>query len=1569
MNTPTCRTPYRAIRLIVAVLALLTPWFPAASSQAAPLAQGGPITVDLMAVADARTQAGSPDANFPTGFLWMGTPNGHRVYVQFDLSVLPVDATIDAAALRLEFTGTYSGTKDVEVGQVDGAWTESGLTWANQPNITWGGPVQTVNTAGSIDWDVLPLAQAWHAQTTPNHGFGLRGTAGNVLKAAYSKDNSPLQGPRLIITYSLPPDPGNPRPDLGDAPDSSNHHNIINTAYLAGAVAGRFPTVWDDPTGQPAGPRHANQTMEGILGNYLSREAEADAGPDQDGPNNILRHSVSGVVGDVADNDRGDDGWRNRNIKFVDCRKKTLTVRVSKAPNATRKFMVLNVWFDGNRDGDWQDVSPCRLSPGAPAEASYEWIVQDHIIDMTAIPAGGFLDFQVNTERILNDTPGLPHWMRFTLSEKRAVQPGGGAYPDGRGPHPDSAPGSYQFGETEDIFQRPPPQGEDGELILEKRVLDADPSVPYAGEVTYQIRLRHEGGSQPIEAEIRDELPYPLHLRSQVDSGGNVFLVAVESPTGGASPLAANLEYKTPGSGVVQQVVTWEGTLSPNSEIRLSFKVHVHPICGPNQQTETIHNVAQARPIGGSQITAEDTFTALCAGYTTRDIEFEATPRPFDANDPINPGQLPWRGQVLNNHAVPVTLGFFQTAQAPTAAKAGMTGNEDNDPRFLEKITLKPGEKRSLELLLDNPAKPGDSLTDPNEQTITAIPRYCILSIEDTHCPDAAKHPHLIGEAPPLQFTPRPNDLGDAPDSSNHPAAAMTAYPGVMAHFPTVFDPATGLPEGPRHRHPRPLHLGPQVSREAEADLGPDEDGVNNLNPAANVPNLDQFDDGSRLINLAHCQPATAQVQVAVSPQAAAWFGEQNRPAYLNVWLDSNRDGDWADGFTCQDEAGQNHAVVEHILIDFPIDVAALGPGLHNLNNIPTDRIAWPATLLQRPWVRFTLSERESNKTLQFGGLTYGDGRGYPTPFRTGETEDHRLTPPGGEGDGPDVAVRVSGSRKQQHSLNDAAGREAAMLGELIHLKIDLTNHGPQPASRGFGNITLKKGLRPAETLEAQTGYKLKQAVGPGLQPGDVAETADGITINLPELPAGGNNTVLLVFEPSAAARGQIAAEDISANVEVTITGDVNPADNSAEMILKPAAGTPMVGVPLGDPASVWAKRDTTCRSTFDLSIRGEVGQTLDLFLDGEMLTQLSMTADTASYPLKDLENGSHQVFVRDANRIISPRDAASGLPTAKYHVNSSLPIDPMSLTFTDSRGAVIHPPTLSWSWRDTNVSSWLRPGETYEVGLDACSSDPGLAITLMLDDTLLTRLNDHDGDGHYTGSYTPDLAGRQAEAAEATLRFVVSGRGVEQTFATRLATPAPGIIRAAGSNQPLAGANVSALYPAGAATYLPLPAAISSEPNQQVTGADGAYTFTVPNGLYRLDVARDGYQPYHSNDITVDDGNLAVDLHLSPAIDEVAGQIIYITEQSFAPAVVTAKPGTVIMWVNAALDDQAISRAGGWESGLLNSGASYKIKLDAAGTYAYQDSTDPTKTGLIIVQDEDGADLTHQVFLPLVIK
>jgi hypothetical protein len=560
-------------------------------------------SVELVATQDARTQAPSEDGSFDGTILWTNT-QAHQSFVAFDLTALPVDAIIERAELRLYFNGHYAGSNSVDVGQVEGAWDETTLTWNNQPSIAWTGPSAEVNdAAGDIGWDVTEMARSWHAGQAENYGFGLRSlTPGG--KQFWSREALNGLPPRLVITYSLPAVPPGPVPDSGDAPDSTNHHGAVNTAYPG--VPGNFPTVYQVPAGQAAGPRHDNITLQAFLGNFISREQEADAGPDADGPNNILRNAA-GVIADTSNRDRGDDAWRNPNFRFYNCLRQTLKVRVSRPLGATKKQMYLNTWFDGLRDGDFGDSALCTPPNGAAAQASSEWIVRNHAVDLTQITPGSFVDLDVRTERVLNLTEGLPHWMRFTLSEAPAVAPPVGL-PDGRGPHPLSPAKSFKLGETEDVLQVPPPPGLLGNLVLEKRVLDADDIVPQGGIVTYEIRLKNEGGTGVAPAFIRDQLPAPMHTVPLAPSS-----IDVRSP-GGAYPLEANIAV-TPGpTGAPELVVLWDGELAPNSEVTVRFQVHVHPTCNPFQAQRSILNVARAGGLGSPLVSAQASFLADCPG-------------------------------------------------------------------------------------------------------------------------------------------------------------------------------------------------------------------------------------------------------------------------------------------------------------------------------------------------------------------------------------------------------------------------------------------------------------------------------------------------------------------------------------------------------------------------------------------------------------------------------------------------------------------------------------------------------------------------------------------------------------------------------------------------------------------------------------------------------------------------------------------------------------------------------------------------------------------------------------------
>jgi uncharacterized repeat protein (TIGR01451 family) len=597
----------------------------AQATEAASAARQTGVTT-LLATQDARTQQASGDRNFPTGILWTNTL-GHQSFVEFDMTELPADARIESAELELYFNGNYeNGENTVEVGRVDAAWDELTLTWNNQPSISWSGSSSVVgDVEGDVSWNVTDIVQSWQSGNAENHGFGLRSPEpGGKQYWSREKADETLR-PRLVITYSVPVPPPGPAPECGDAPDSTNHHGAPNTAYPG--VPGNFPTVYQVPAGQIAGPFHANATLEAFLGNFISREPEADQGPDGDGRNNILR-TAAGAIVDIANQDFADDGLRDRNIRYYNCLKQTVTVRVSRPIGATTANMFLNAWFDGDRSGDWTGGGSCTPPFGGPAQPSTEWIIRDYPVDMTAIAPGSFVDLEVPTERIFNPTEGSPHWMRFTLSEIPAVVPPAGGLPDGRGPHPLSAQQSFAFGETEDYLQIPPPPGELGELVLEKRVIGADDLLSPGDIVTYQIRLTNEGGTGPAPAFIRDVLPAVM-----IPWPFTPAAVDVKSP-GGAAPLVAEVGVDWVPS-VPELFVNWAGTLDPDASITLEFDALLaDPRCTPFQSQRSLLNVAEAGGLGGPNVSAQASFLADCPGG----LVAEPVDLPIDLDDfRVNP--------------------------------------------------------------------------------------------------------------------------------------------------------------------------------------------------------------------------------------------------------------------------------------------------------------------------------------------------------------------------------------------------------------------------------------------------------------------------------------------------------------------------------------------------------------------------------------------------------------------------------------------------------------------------------------------------------------------------------------------------------------------------------------------------------------------------------------------------------------------------------------------------------------------------------------------------------------------
>jgi len=221
-------------------------------------------------------------------------------------------------------------------------------------------------------------------------------------------------------------------------------------------------------------------------------------------------------------------------------------------------------------------------------------------------------------------------------------------------------------------------------------------------------------------------------------------------------------------------------------------------------------------------------------------------------------------------------------------------------------------------------------------------------------------------------------DLGDAPDSTNNFSRNMTAYSGVKANFPTVYNDGSDIgPFGPAHLNDQVVaYLGKSITAETEADKGADDDGLNNINPSSGTKNNDKGDDGVVTpLNLPTCQWTTFEYSVnVVDPEI---------DLYVNVWFDWNRDGDWDDTLECAQGLAKEWAVQNQLLFNLPVGI----------NKITSPAVLpWHPTSPEQIWMRITLSEQPW-KHGSNPGVKGNAGSGPEEKYLFGETEDYYFIP------------------------------------------------------------------------------------------------------------------------------------------------------------------------------------------------------------------------------------------------------------------------------------------------------------------------------------------------------------------------------------------------------------------------------------------------------------------------------------------------------------------------------------------------------------------------------------------------
>ena len=185
-----------------------------------------PTTV-LNATADTYIDKNAANLNYgaSTSLVVDKSGSGHgnqRALLEFDLSSIPVGATITGAALQMEAT-SLSDPFDISVYQMTESWVEgtgdgtdvAGADWTTRDDATsWasgvGGsfvtssPVATLSakSTGQHRWDITSLVQQWHDGTSANHGL-LLGSPDSGTESVTYDSREGVSVPELVITYEV----------------------------------------------------------------------------------------------------------------------------------------------------------------------------------------------------------------------------------------------------------------------------------------------------------------------------------------------------------------------------------------------------------------------------------------------------------------------------------------------------------------------------------------------------------------------------------------------------------------------------------------------------------------------------------------------------------------------------------------------------------------------------------------------------------------------------------------------------------------------------------------------------------------------------------------------------------------------------------------------------------------------------------------------------------------------------------------------------------------------------------------------------------------------------------------------------------------------------------------------------------------------------------------------------------------------------------------------------------------------------------------------------------------------
>ncbi|UAT31979.1 DNRLRE domain-containing protein [Bacillus badius] len=156
------------------------------------------------AIQDTFVTPNAPTANYGTLVALRADAPSDEIYIKFNFGLIPNDAVITSAILRLTSYNNY-GDVDVSLYDVLSPWEEPTVTWNTKPTTKFEDtfPQKGLVDGTQVNIPVTSLVQRMVKTGEAKHGFCLKGSR---IVAFYSKDGgtNTAYRPKLEITYSIP---------------------------------------------------------------------------------------------------------------------------------------------------------------------------------------------------------------------------------------------------------------------------------------------------------------------------------------------------------------------------------------------------------------------------------------------------------------------------------------------------------------------------------------------------------------------------------------------------------------------------------------------------------------------------------------------------------------------------------------------------------------------------------------------------------------------------------------------------------------------------------------------------------------------------------------------------------------------------------------------------------------------------------------------------------------------------------------------------------------------------------------------------------------------------------------------------------------------------------------------------------------------------------------------------------------------------------------------------------------------------------------------------------------------